>query len=171
MPSFTSEWFSPTIKILAVYWPVPVVLGLVVMTGVIWMLIKIHGLGISAIAPAKRELNPASLPLPVLRGISGEFAGSTVELGDEPVLIGRDPKTCQLVFPAPVEGISKRHCIVRFHAKSQCFLLVDCNSANGTFVVNSGRLPNGGSQLLNAGQRFYLTSPENMFEVSFEAPR
>ncbi len=171
MPSFNNEWFAESIKTLAVYWPVPVVLGLVVMAGIIWMLIKMHGPGISAIAPAKRELNPASLPLPVLRGISGEFAGSAVELSDEPLLIGRDPKTCQLVFPAPVQGISKRHCIVRFHAKSQCFLLVDCNSANGTFVVNSGRLPNGGSQLLNAGQRFYLTAPENMFEVSFEAPR
>ena len=171
MPSFNNEWFAQSIKTLAVYWPVPVVLGLVVLAGVIWMLIKMYGPGINAIGPAKREPNPAIVPLPVLHGIGGEFAGSTVELTDEPVLIGRDPKTCQLVFPAHVQGISKRHCIVRFHAKSQCFLLVDCNSANGTFVVNSGRLPNGGSQLLNAGQRFYLTSPENMFEVSFEAPR
>ena len=171
MPSFNNEWFAQSIKTLTVYWPVPVALGLVVLAGVIWMLIKMYGPGISAIAPAKREPSPAIVPLPVLHGISGEFAGSTVELTDEPVLIGRDPKTCQLVFPSPVQGISKRHCIVRFHAKSQCFLLVDCNSANGTFVVNSGRLPNGGSQLLNAGQRFYLTAPENMFEVSFEAPR
>ena len=171
MPSFNNEWFAESIKTLTVYWPVPVVLGLVVIAAVIGSLSKLHSPGKPTNAPNKREANPASLPLPVLRGISGEFAGSAVELTDEPVLIGRDPKTCQLVFPAPVQGISKRHCIVRFHAKSQCFLLVDCNSANGTFVVNSGRLPNGGSQLLNAGQRFYLTAPENMFEVSFEAPR
>lgn len=171
MPSFNNEWFAESIKTLTVYWPVPVVLGLVVIAAVIGTLSKLHSPGKPANAPNKREANPASLPLPVLRGISGEFAGSAVELSDEPLLIGRDPKTCQLVFPAPVQGISKRHCIVRFHAKSQCFLLVDCNSANGTFIVNSGRLPNGGSQLLNAGQRFYLTAPENMFEVSFEAPR
>ena len=118
-----------------------------------------------------RTFGPEHMPQPVLVGISGEFQGNSIELTDEPVLIGRDPKVCQLVFPLYSENISKRHCLVRFHAKSQCFLVVDCNSANGTFIANGERLPNGGSQLLNAGQRFYLSDTGNLFEVNFKAPK
>ena len=171
MQSLTLEWLAHLGKSLVAYLPLPVALGLVVVAAIIWMLFKRHRPESGLDSPPLIGPNPASIPLPILRGISGEFNGSAIELTDEPVLIGRDPKVCQLVFPTQLQEISKRHCIVRFHAKSQCFLLVDCNSANGTFVANGERLPNGGSQLLNAGQRFFLSSPENMFEVNFQAPR
>ncbi len=171
MPYFTLEWFGQLGRSLTDDWLIPTVLGLAALVGLTWLLIERHRPGLTATAPPLRQPGAASLPRPVLRGISGEFHGSLIELTEEPVLIGRDPKLCQLVFPAQMQGISKRHCIIRFHARSQCFLLVDCNSANGTFIVNGERLPNGGSELLNAGQRFFLSVPENMFEVNFEAPR
>jgi hypothetical protein len=171
IPPFISGWFGQLSTSLADYWPLTIALALAVLAWVVWMLVKRHRKALTAAETTQKKRNASSLPIPVLRGINGEFRGSALELAEEPVLIGRDPKLCQLVFPAQVLDVSKRHCIVRYHAKSQCFLIVDCNSANGTFIVNGERLPHGGSQLLNAGQRFYLSDPQIMFEVNFEAPR
>ncbi len=167
----TLDWFSQFSNRLANYWPAAVMLGIVIFAVMIWLLVRRQHQGLNPSETLPRQPNAAAIPIPILRGINGEFRGSLIELTEEPVLIGRDPKLCQLVFPAHMQSISKRHCIIRYHARSQCFLLVDCNSANGTFIAESERLPNGGSQLLHSGQRFYLSGPEDMFEVNFEAPR
>jgi hypothetical protein len=44
-------------------------------------------------------------------------------------------------------------------------LLEDCNSLNGTFLESGERLRGGEPRLLRAGNRFYLGSRDNMFEV------
>ena len=171
MPSLPYEWFDQLGKTLAAHWPIALGLALLVGVMIIWLILSRHQPQLTVKPLPIRESSVQSTPLPVLRGVSGEFRGSVIELDEEPLLIGRDPKLCQLVFPVQTQGISKRHCIIRFHPRSQCFLLVDCNSANGTFLIGGERLPNGGSLLLNAGQQFYLTDPQNLFEVNFEAPR
>jgi hypothetical protein len=171
MPSSAIEQLSQLSNALIAYWPTAVILGIVIFIVMIWLMVRRRFPAAKPSDSMQRHPSSASMPVPVLRGISGEFCGSLIELDEEPVLIGRDPKLCQLVFPASMQSISKRHCIIRYHARSQCFLLVDCNSANGTFIADAERLPNGGSQLLVAGQRFYLSGPDNMFEVNFEAPR
>lgn len=169
-------WLEQPRRLYEQGWPAAVLAGLVVaglLLGLaLWWLRRQETAPLDEM-PAKllpSPAHPAALLLrPVLRGIGGEFHGSSIDLTEEPVLIGRDPKICHLVYPAQFQSISKRHCIVRYHAKSQCFLLVDCHSANGTFIVNGARLPSGGSELLNAGQRFYLADAIHTFEVNFEA--
>lgn len=71
---------------------------------------------------------------PVLRGVSGPFAGSVVELDDRPLAIGRDPRLCQLVMPPTATDIGRCHCIVQYHAETGGFTLEDCWSSNGTFI-------------------------------------
>lgn len=110
----------------------------------------------------------SSAQKPVLRALDGHFRGSVVELTDEPLTIGRDPRSCQLVFPARMTEIGRKHCILRFDKTVQAFLLEDCDSTNGTFLRAGQRIAVGSPKQLRPGQRFYLSNPMTMFEVDFE---
>ena len=67
-----------------------------------------------AIPRIRRRASPArsiaEVETPTLYGVSGEYAGVELELSDEPVVIGRDPRVNQLVFSADTAGVSGRHC-------------------------------------------------------------
>lgn len=106
-------------------------------------------------------------PKPVLKGISGYFVGQTIELDQNYLTIGRDALQCQLVYPSSTEEISRRHCTLNFNSISQTFTIEDYSS-NGTFLQSGERIPQGKVIQLRAGDRFYLSSKENMFEVNWE---
>lgn len=98
-----------------------------------------------------------------LTGVSGFFAGKTVEIpAGRPVIIGRDPQQAQLVFPSDMNEISRVHCIVTFDAASQTFTVED-RSTNGTFFVNGQKI--SGQARLRSGERFYLSEPTHLFEL------
>ncbi len=105
---------------------------------------------------------------PVLQGIEGEFADCVVELDEEPIVIGRDPRLCQLVFPETNNDISKRHCILRYDRSKTTFILEDAWSTNGTFLGSGEQVKPGGSCGLKSGERFYLSDKTNLFEVRIE---
>lgn len=117
--------------------------------------------------PRQPEL-PTAGPRPLLVGLSGDFAGTELELDDQALAIGRDPRLCQLVFPPDNELICKRHCTLRWDGAAQQLLLEDCWSTNGTFVGAGQAVPSGQPRPLAAGERFYLGDPSVMFEVRFE---
>jgi pSer/pThr/pTyr-binding forkhead associated (FHA) protein len=64
--------------------------------------------------------------------------------------------------------IGRKHCVLRFDATVQAFLLEDCDSTNGTFLRAGQRLAPGSPKLLRPGQRFYLSNPMTLFEVDIE---
>ena len=124
-------------------------------------------------SPPKPSLNP------VLRGISGQFAGIAVELGEDSLVIGRDPRASQLVYNQDAEGISRRHCIVNFDSQWRVFTIEDCWSRNGTFLdprkpsipgqrFSGERIKPGEPYPVEPGGRFYLADPENLFELRLE---
>lgn len=104
---------------------------------------------------------------PVLKGLSGFYSGTVLELGFETFTIGRDTRTANLVFP-PDAGVSRRHCSVRFDAALHRFVLEDTWSTNGTFLENGEPVTPGKPYELKAGTRFYLGNRENTFEVNVE---
>lgn len=106
-------------------------------------------------------------PKPVLKGVSGNFAGQTIELVEGQLVIGRDPRMAQLVYPQSNEEISRKHCTVRFDERSQKFAVED-SSSNGTFLSSNEKLEPGKSYFLNPGERFYLAEPKEVFEVKME---
>jgi hypothetical protein len=121
-------------------------------------------------------LPPVSiLPKPVrqavLRAVSGDLAGTEMTLGANPVTIGRDPASCQLVFPAKADRVSKRHCTLRYDPRHCTLSLEDMGSMNGTFIQSgqsgqlSERLKPGSAKSLQANDRFYLGNTRFMFEV------
>lgn len=121
------------------------------------------------------QLQQGRLSIPVITCLSGEFAGNTIELGNDGITMGRDPSFAQLVFSAKTDGVSKRHCQVRYNAGKGLFCLDDLWSTNGTFVLPRGagpakplRIASGKPALLKPGGRFFLSGPETLFEVKME---
>jgi len=69
------------------------------------------------------------------------------------------------MFPDTMADISKRHCQLRFDSQSSKFWLEDLGSSNGTFLASGKSCRPGQPQQLSPGDRFYLASPANTFEV------
>jgi S1-C subfamily serine protease len=119
----------------------------------------------------EKSKNPGSVLL--LKGVAGEYQGVDVELSQEPLAIGRDPRLCQLVLPRSAEGISKRHCRLRLAKNGQEAFLEDCWSRNGTFVIANGkgraeRIDPGKERILYPGDRFYLNDEGTLFALTGE---
>ena len=110
-------------------------------------------------------------PEPLLRGVSGHFAGMQIKLDGNPVTIGRDPKVCQLVFPPDTKGVSRTHCKIQFNVRSDgggSWSLEDCGSTGGTFLDSGERLKPGQPRSIHAHDRFYLSDRDTTFEVKFK---
>jgi serine/threonine protein phosphatase PrpC len=78
-----------------------------------------------------------------------------IEIGTDPVCIGRDPQQCNLVLSSADDLVSKRHCRVRYDLAGRCFLLEDLGSSNGTFAAGGDRIAPGRPRPLFPGDRSY----------------
>ena len=118
-------------------------------------------------------VTPSPLPPPVtpkrmvLVGVSGTYAGQRIPLSSKPCVLGRDPSVANLVFPNGAEHVSKRHCQLTCDATGRV-MLEDSWSSNGTFTAAGQRLSAGQPRELRPGDRFYLGSAANTFEVVTE---
>lgn len=121
--------------------------------------------GSSAGKPAKSS--PAGRK-PVLRGVTGRYAGQSFDLSKGKVTLGRDPNRCNIVFDKNTPGISGTHCEVSYDANNDCFLLTDNGSTYGTFLGNGKKLPASVPEKLAAGDTFYLCDNANRFLVAKE---
>ncbi len=120
---------------------------------------KVTGGGIAAAVPGQGE--------PVLVGIKGTFAGQKITMGYDPLTIGRDPARAHLVYPLSAGEISRSHCTVRYDRFQKVFFLED-SSTNGTYKENMKRLQSSSPQRLQSGERFYLSSKDETFELRLE---
>jgi len=98
-------------------------------------------------------------------GISGEFAGKAFPISSSGVLMGRDTVSCQIIFSPATQGISRHHCQINFNQQSGMFVINDLGSTYGTFTINGARIQSGQPMALSVGERFYLGSKSNIFEV------
>lgn len=113
-------------------------------------------------------LTPMGVGHPVLKGISGQYAGSAFTLDAYGNTLGRDPAAANLVFSGDAASVSKRHCTVRWDAGRGLFLLEDHGSTNGTFLASGERLAPNQPRELRPGDRFYIGDLRNQFEVTME---
>lgn len=115
-------------------------------------------------APAKLNVNNQGV-MPELVGVTGPLAGTIYEINDGGLIIGRDSISCQVIIPDSQAKVSRVHCYVTFNPMSGMFVINDRNSTHGTYLANGSRISYAQPVALKSGDRFYLATPENTFEV------
>jgi len=105
---------------------------------------------------------PAPSAQPRVYCTKGHFAGNTFPL-QSALNIGRDPKRCQIVFPADTKGISSLHCEIS--PQGGRVILTDKGSTYGTFTAGGRKLGPNESVTLNSGDTFYIADTKNEFKV------
>lgn len=83
-------------------------------------------------------LNTEALQSLQIRGVSGAYAGQKIPLY-LPMVLGRQPRDCQLLFPPDTPGVSRRHC--RLELCWGSILVTDLNSSYGTYLDGERLLP------------------------------
>lgn len=97
-----------------------------------------------------------------LQCLSGNFAGRRFPI-EKQVRIGRDPARNDLVYPANAPGVSGVHCVVKVEGGQ--LWLTDLGSSHGTYL-NGRKLTANQASPLNPGDRFYLGSENEMFQIT-----
>ena len=96
--------------------------------------------------------------------VSGKKKGYSQKV-DGRIVIGRDPSTCKMLFPASDTTISRTHCVLTYIPTTGDIVLEDLGSANGTYSASGRRLIPGKKYRVRLGDKFYLGTAENMIEV------
>lgn len=119
--------------------------------------------------------NGANRTVPKQAPVAGKASARVIAIGGTlngkrysvagTVKIGRDSSKCAIAFPVNTQGVSGIHCEVAFDG-AICYVK-DLNSSYGTFTVDGKQLTPNVPQILQSGEKFYLASPENTFEVRF----
>lgn len=111
----------------------------------------------------------SSAEQPVLIGVGADRREVVYPLQRGHVTIGRDAQQCNVVLSDP--AVSKRHCIVEYREMEGAFVVRDCQSTNGTFLMSGKRLQAGSSVQLRSGDSFYLVDPSRTYTVRKESRR
>lgn len=90
---------------------------------------------------------------------SGILIGARFRISGD-LLMGRDPKRCQVVFPMDTKGISAVHCKISFDGKQ--VKVTDQESTCGTYI-NGKKLPPCMPIQIHRGQTLALGSENNLF--------
>ena len=101
----------------------------------------------------------------MLKSMSAQHGGMTVALHEAPVLIGRDPAACKVVFREGTDGVSGKHCSVAYDAAKDEFVLTDLRSTYGTFLSSGQKLNANVPYRLRPGESFYVGDKANSFRV------
>lgn len=104
-------------------------------------------------------------PQSTLRGIRGEYAGTSVPVPAAGLVLGRGSKGAgQLTF-GDDSGISRRHCLITYIPHSRQFEVTDLGSTNGTFILpGDKRLEPNQKTMCRPGQIIRL-GRKNEFEL------
>jgi S1-C subfamily serine protease len=101
--------------------------------------------------------------IPQVVGITGYQAGKVFPVQGN-VTFGRNPAS-KIAYPEDYKGISGNHCIIQYDEVNALFLLMDLGSSYGTFLENGQMIQKNSRVALSHGDKFYLASPVELFEV------
>ena len=91
------------------------------------------------------------------------LSGKTISLKKgTPVVIGRDPSRCQVVYPKDTQGVSSVHCTITFDGTQ--VLVADNGSSYGTYIGGQKVEP-GKPMVMHRGQEVTFGSNKNGAEL------
>lgn len=111
---------------------------------------------------------PIKTKLHRLYCISGPLSGMIFDFNAYLMCIGREPRSCKVLFPPDLTLIARQHCTISYRLEDDTFLLTDLNSPNGTYLGSGEKLDPSGSKVIKSGDSFYVGSEEYLFEVWLE---
>ena len=94
---------------------------------------------------------------------SGALAGCVFSLKNR-ITIGRDPNSCNIIFPPKTPFVSRQHCSLE--KRMDGVYIIDLNSSAGVFFKNGKRIPN--NQWTKVTGDFYLGSPAITFSIKYK---
>lgn len=101
----------------------------------------------------------------IIECISGRMSGKVCKI-DKGIIIGRNSKSCSIIYPDDEGGISRNHCKIEKNGSK--VVISDMGSSYGTFV-NGEKLTPFTERELYSGDSFYLGNPENTYLVRGES--
>ncbi len=146
--------------------------------GAVVVVVVVIAIAVAASKKRKKAGQPAqpqtpaapaqSGPSPVIRSMSTQHGGMTVQLHHQPVQVGRDSATCRLVFRENTPGVSAPHCQIYFDEQSQVFVVTDLGSTYGTFLAGGQRIAPESPVKLPPKSSIYLGEPDNTLYLDLE---
>ena len=95
--------------------------------------------------------------------LTGTMAGKSVQLKKNvPVVIGRDPNRCQIVYPKDTAGVSSVHCTITYDGSQ--VTVADNGSSYGT-TVGGTKVEPGKPMVMHRGQEVVFGSDKNKAEL------
>jgi hypothetical protein len=110
------------------------------------------------VGESKSQQTPPVSAVGVIRGVTGEYAGESVEISaGEEIVLGRDPQYCMLIFSNP--KVSRRQCGIRYDAVNGFYQAIDYSS-NGTTLSDGTLLTTSEYTPLKPGTLICLVNGE-----------
>lgn len=119
----------------------------------------------TAAAGAGAQQAAATQKRAMLRSLAAQHNGMTLAVGNTPILIGRDPANCKLIYVEGTVGVSGRHCSVAYDASTGDFILTDLRSTYGTFLSTGQKLNANVPYRVKPGESFYVGDKQNMIRL------
>ena len=115
----------------------------------------------------KKEEHPIDSADVGLVGVKGMWAGAQfINNTGEGLVVGRDPKQCNIIISQNANSISRKHCVVKYDYQTKDYEVTDCSS-NGTYVAETGqRLKYGVPTHLPCGTVIELGDLSNSFMIN-----
>lgn len=98
-------------------------------------------------------------------GISGYYENKVFSMESGKLVIGRNYKVCNIIYPEDTAGISGIHCEIGYDPSIDKCVLMDKGSTYGTFLSGGEKLAAGRQYYLSLHDSFYLASEFNKFEI------
>lgn len=112
--------------------------------------------------PYSSAAAPVADCLLAVQCLSGPLQGQVYRLSRQGLTIGTEVG-CTIRFPAGTPGVSRRHCEIVFQQGVP--VLTDLGSSYGTTLADGKRLPPHYPERISAGTRFYVGSPNVVFQI------
>lgn len=101
----------------------------------------------------------------MIRPMDTQHGGKSYPVGSTPLMIGRDPSSCAIVYKEGTVGVSGRHCTVSFDAATNDFIITDLRSTYGTILMNGTKLAPNAPYRLHSGDSFCVGDKANVVKV------